>query len=678
VTRSRGVLSLFGLICASSIAVLPAPVHAAQDDLSVIAENFNVAADGSLTVTIAVPTRLAATDLSTALIAVTVEQRVNKPEDLGHIIDRTLTRPDDTVAISPACCAGPQPGQFTFSIPLEDAEVLPSALSIPRAGLYPVTIALQRDGRIVSTVLTFLNRLPAADEGVTTDVDRLSVALAIGTHSAVHLDSKGTTSLDEQSTVAEMTALADSLDALNAHAFPATVRISPAVLNSLQGLDPALFTRLIASLQLHQVLAEPEWPLDPSVAAAAGQGSLYTSWLRDGQARLVDLGLGPAIISRSTIFADQPVSAQGLMLRRDLGAGLMVMTPQSYDDLVLDGAIGKYSDYTGALFAADLPNDTTFDVAVVDHTISDLFAHPLATPELTRIYALAELLALRQKIETSGASLQRHAVLIATPDLGVPDAGLIGAITALIGETPGLTAATLDDVALRTDRFLFDGEEQPVTLPDISGAAVQQRVFRQVKLQNEIDTVASMLPADNDRPKGWSDLAELLPTSALDDVDAATMDTAIRAELAEIRDAVQVPAAYTVNLPGRRGTVRVRLLNTSEVPLLVKVQLTSPSGKLVFANDPLPVLLAPGVPTNIPINVKALSNGTSPVSLDVFTPSNVALGDPVPLQFRVNALGVANVLTVALFSLVLLWWLLHLRRSLRKRRQQTPATLPDL
>ncbi|MEP7112548.1 MAG: DUF6049 family protein [Ilumatobacteraceae bacterium] len=675
-TRRSGLLSLFGLICASCVALLPSPAHAAQGDLQLIGQTFNIAADGSLTVTIALPASLTNTDLSTTLIAVTVEQRVNKREDLAPIVNRTLSRRDDTVAFSPSCCVGPQPGQLTFSIPLELSEVRPDALSIPRAGLYPVTIALQREGRILSTVLTFINRLPAPDESGG-DPDSISVALAIGTHSAVHVDSKGVTGLDDQSTIAEMTALADTLDALTANKFPSTVRIAPEVLNGLQALDLGLFTRLVASLQLHQVSAEPQWPIDPSTAAAAGQGSLYTSWLRDGQDRLVGLGLGPAIISRSTIFVDQPISAEGLTLRRNLGAGLMVMTPQLYDDLVPHGAIGLYSDYTGALFAAELPNDTAFDVAVVDHSISNLLVHPLATPELTRIYAVADMLALRQKLEIDGANLRRHAVLIATPDLGVPDASLIGAITALVGQTPGLTAATLDDLAVRTDRYLNDGAEQPVTLPQIDGVEVQKRISMQANLNSEIDAVASMLPGDSDRPNGWRDLADLLPTTALDDLNAELMDVTVRAELTEIRNAIEVPPAYSVNLSGRESTVRVRFVNTSDVPLLIKVQLSSPPGKLVFANDPQPVLLAPGVPTNIPIGVRALSNGTSGVSLDVFTPNDSRLADTVPMEFQVNALGVGNVLTIALFGLVVVWWLQNARSTRRKRRQLRAATLPD-
>ena len=672
-TRCRALLTAFGLISTSFVALLPVPVEAAQDDLQLVAQNFNIATDGSLTATIALPSRLIGTDLSTALFAITVAERVDKREDLLPIVTGALSRPDDTVVISPLCCPGPQPGQYTISIPLEVSEVRSDALSIPRTGLYPVTIELQRGGRILSTVLTFINRLSGVGEDAD-DVGPLSVAVAVGTKSTVHLDSQGTTSVDNASTIDEMTSLADTLDALTVNKMPATVRLAPAVLAALQTLNPTLFARLIASLQAHQVEVEPQWPIDPSAAATAGQNALYTSWLRDGQSRLAGLGLGPSTLTPSTILVDQPIGEEGAVLRYNLGAELMVTTPDLYK--TLPGSIKEFSDYKGELVPARLPNNSVLDVAVVDNIISDLFVHPLATPELTRIYAVANLLALRQWIAIGGESPRQRAVVLAMPDLSVPEAGVIGPLTALIAETPGLTAATLDDVAFRTDRLVIDGEEKPVTLPTVDDKTLSTRIFRQAKLNNDIDAVASMLPADNERPKGWRDLAALLPTTALDDAGAAALDTAVRGDLDQIRNAVQLPPAYTVTLSGRSSTVRVRFLNNSDVPLQIKVQLTSPPGKLVFNNDPQPVLLPPGVPVNVPINVVARSNGTSGVSLDVFTPNDVKLGDTVPLKFRVKALGVGNVLTIALFGLVLLWWFQHMVSAWRKRRQSRPATLP--
>jgi hypothetical protein len=674
VTPRQGLVALFGLICTSLIVWQPAAVEAAKGDLQLITQSFNVTADGSLTATLALPAKLSGTDLASASIAVTVYPIVNDRLTVNNLIGPpiNLPLPNDEVTIFPGCCAGPQPGQITVSVPLETDGARPDALNVPNAGLYPVTFAVQRDGRVISEVLSFVNRLPAAADKV--NGEPMPIAMAIGTHSAAHLDSKATISVDP-TTVAEMTSLADTLDVLSANKFPATVRVEPAVLNGLQELNSGLFDRLIAALQFHRVVAEPQWPLDPSAAAWAKQDLLYASWLRDGEDRFARLGLGPSVVSSASILVDRTIGADGAALRRLGGAQLMVMTPTVYDEL--PGTIKIFSDFEGGLIPAHLPNGAVLDAAVVDHTISAMLVNPFETSELTTIYAVAGLLALRQSIVISGDSPQRHAVVIGTPDLGVPDALLLRSITALMAVTPGLAAATLDDVALRTDRLLAHGQEQPVTLPSSNGAALATRIFTQGALNNEIDAVASMLPIDSDKPKGWRDLANLLPTTALDDADAEGMVTNIRDELASIRDAVQIPTAYTINLPGKRSTVRVRFLNNSDTPLKIKVRLSSPSGKLVFTNSDQPVVLEPGVPLPIPIPVEARSNGTSGVSLDVSTPNDVPIGSTVPLKFRVKALGVGNVLTAVLFGLVLLWWLEHFRATKKKRRTRTPATLPE-
>lgn len=672
-TSRQGLLALFGLICTSLIAWQPLTVEAAQGDLKLITQSFNVAADGSLTATLALPATLADTDLATVAIVVAVYPEVNDRESVRSLIGPpiSLPLPNDVVTIAPGCCAESQRGQFTVSVPLEADAARPDALNVPNAGLYPVTFAVRRDGRAIAQVLSFVNRLPASGEKV--DLGAMPIAMAIGTHSAVHLDSKATISVDP-TTVAEMTSLANTLDVLTANKYEATVRIAPAVLNGLQELNSGLFGRLIAALQLHKVVAEPQWPLDPSAAAAAKEDLLYASWLRNGEDRFAGLGLGPSVVSSATILVDGPIGADGAALRRLGGAQLMVMTPAVYDGLA--GTIKIFSDYKGGLVPADLPDGAVLDTAVVDHTISALLVAPFETPELTRIYAVAGLLALRQSLLISGESLQRHAVVIGTPDLGVPDARLLGSITALMATTPGLAAATLDDVALRTDRMLIHGQEQPVTLPPSSGTALAARIFTKADLSNEIDAVASMLPNDSDKPKGWRDLANLLPTTALDDAAAQAMVTNIRAELAAIRDAVQIPTAYTINLPGKRSTVRIRFLNNSDTALKIKVSLTSPPGKLVFVNDDRPVTLEPGVPLQILIPVEARSNGTSGASLDVSTPNDVRIGSTVPLKFHVNILF-GNVLTAVLFGLVLLWWLEHFRATRKKRRSPRPATLPE-
>ena len=122
--------------------------------------------------------------------------------------------------------------------------------------------------------------------------------------------------------------------------------------------------------------------------------------------------------------------------------------------------------------------------------------HPLATPELTRIYAVANLLALRQRLETGAQPVtarraDRHARPRRTR-CGAPrfDHRID------LGERPGSAAATLDEVARRAPTGTSSTERSnPSRCPISMARSVQQRIFRQAQFDNEINTVASMLPA---------------------------------------------------------------------------------------------------------------------------------------------------------------------------------------
>ncbi len=159
-TPRQGLLALFALIGTSLIVEQPSTVQAARGDLQLVAQSFNVAADGSLTATLALPAELTDTDLVMSDVVVTVYQRADKREDVARATFGTLPGPHDSVILPPGCCVRPRPGQFNVSVPLEIPEVRPDALSIPRAGVYPFTISLEGDGRVLANVVSFINRLP--------------------------------------------------------------------------------------------------------------------------------------------------------------------------------------------------------------------------------------------------------------------------------------------------------------------------------------------------------------------------------------------------------------------------------------------------------------------------------------------------------------------------------------
>lgn len=667
-TRRLGLFALLGWFGAS-LVVAATPVAAARGDLTLISQEFNIAADGAFAPVVELPAELVNTDLSAAVITVSVYPRISDRSTVVGNLGGALSRPTDTVTIPRDKWIFAATNQLAVTVPLEVGPADRDALAVPSRGLAAVQIAVQINAQTRAALVTFINRLPTADDGGAAP-DAMLIGMAIGAHTSTSVDSSGTAVLDPAAAT-EYGKLADTLEHIGT-TMPTTIKVDPQALTGLQATDPSLFDRVVTSLQKQQVVAEPLWPIDPSVAAAAGQQALYTTWLRDG-ARTLRSQLQNSV-SRSTVFVDRPISAEGATLLSNLDAELMVITPSIYD--TLGGSIKQYSDSTGELAAADLTDNDSINVGVIDHAISELLAHPLASPVQTAIVVVAQLLAVRERIEALGGVPHSHAVLLGMPDLGVPEAALTQRITTLIAATPGLAPTGLDRIALSTDRYISDGQEQRVTLPTVDGVALQRRVFTQARFGNDIDVVASMLPADDPRPAGWRARIALLPTPALNDADAATLTKQVDDELAALRAAVRMPVVSTVNLSGRRSTVRLRFNNDSDVPLSIKVLLSSPTGKLEFADDPEPIVLEPRSSREIPFSVVAKSNGTSGVTLETFAPNDVPLGSPVAMEFRVNALGLGNVVTVALVTLVLLWWLQHARSVRRKRRLQTPATLP--
>ena len=120
----------------------------------------------------------------------------------------------------------------------------------------------------------------------------------------------------------------------------------------------------------------------------------------------------------------------------------------------------------------------------------------------------------------------------------------------------------------------------------------------------------------------------------------------------------------------------ITLKNNADIPLTVRVRMSSP--KLQFPDGDQTVELPPQSFTEVKIKITALSNGTTGVTLEVFTPlGDVRLAPPVPLTASINALsGVANLLTGAALLVLLTWWVRHVRRPLAgrtRRRGREPS-----
>jgi len=649
-----------GVACAS---LLPAASPAAAEGplrLQLVAQSFNVTATGSVTMTVQVPAAVQADDADFS-VSITAYRPLAGREAVGAALEGELNRSVDTVELEPEQLFRPVPGQLQFVVPVEVTTRTRTALQMSKPGVYPVLVEYRVAGDEAAELVTFVHRVPSDKE---TSEQPLSVAFALATRQPVRLADDGAVVID-QPTVDELQRLTDLLDRAPV---PITVQVPPAVLVHLVDTDPALARRLAAAIERNDLLSSPSLPIDVSSAAAAGKSALYTQWLRDGEDALAAAVDQPS--QRTLVFTPATVSTGGAALLRDLGARLLVMPPDVFAALGPDSAAANPSGLVGL----DLGDGVSIDAAVIDRATAAVLESDdnLLAAIVTASNLLAERAALAETDEPT-----RHGFIIGAADLGLPPLEPFLSIAELLAETPGVRVTTLDDLSVRADRVTADGQPVLLRLPDTAADDVAQRSTLADELAAQSVAVASMLPEGDRRTAEWSRLTAVLPTSGLSDAQATAISTRIRQEQQSILSAIEVPDGFSVNLTGRRGTVRVSLRNNAPVPLDVRVQMTA--SKLQFPEPPPTVTLAPGAFTEVQIEVVALSNGRIPATLDIFTPQgDTRLAPPVPVTLSLTALsGIGNLVTGAALLVLLTWWVRHIRRGRRQRTADRATTLPD-
>lgn len=669
--RTGGLLTMCAVAAIGAVAPTRYVADAAAPTFGLVQQTFNVPAEGTLRLRVSLPKGVALPVDFT--IAVTAFRPVATRNEVADAVNGVVGSSIDTVTLLPLAVPRPATGQLQVDVPTEITTKTKPALQLSAPGVYPLAVELREGKEVLAELHTFVHRVPGDAE---TAEDPLLVAVAMSTEAPVSLDDRAKVQIDD-ATVTELTTLAEVLEQSKVSV---AVRIPPAVLTALADTGAegaALSDRLSTALDRHELLSSPALPLDPSLAAGADQGSVYTQWLRDGEDALA--GFADVSSRRTVGLVDQPLSEQGGNLLRNLGARMLLLPPDLYD--ALPNSFGGFTDTT-QLVQIQVAENITIDATVTDRTAGPKLARNTTTPLLSAIHQVADLLAARQQIEDQGGEPSRHAITLAAPDLSLPSTSGFGEFTALLATTPGLRPATLDEVSVRTDQLLGPDGLVVVNLPTSVDGDLQPRIDLLTALGLEAASTSSMLPDDDSRLPEWSRLIDVLPTSALTDTQAAGIATALRAQFDGLKSSVTVPTGFSFNLTSKRGSVPVTLRNDADIPLKVRVRMTSP--KLTFPDGDQTVELAPRAFKEVRVNIEARTNGTSNVTLEVFTPLGDALIAPaVPLTASIrNLAGVGNMVTGAALLVLLTWWVRHWRRNQRGRRaaeatNRHPATRAD-
>jgi hypothetical protein len=564
---------------------------------------------------------------------------------------------------------------LSVGLATETADETDDALSVGSAGVHPVTITV-RVGARRAVLRSYVYRAPL-DAGT---VDALSIGLLMGQTSSPEISDEGVVGVTTAQRI-ELGALADSLDAVHAAATglgvevpPHAVAVQPSTLQAVGLDDPDLAARLQPLLAESELVAEPRLPLEPGAAAAADDPThdtvaLYTSLFSQGEDQLAAAVPG-ARIDRSLWLGDDALSDDGAILRRQLGTRLMVLPYEVYDQL--EGSTHDLVDTT-QLLTVELPDGTDLPAAIGDPHLEPQLDGAAAHPFATAIDVVADLLVMRREIEDDAGLVDRHGILLARSDHAALDPTFTRDLVTLLLSTPGLQLVDPADLGTSVTRWVLDGLPVTLQLPDHDGVDLAPRLALIDELSDGVVSYGSMLPDDDPRFARWSTILDAMPSTAVADDDADAMAETMRADFATFHDAIEVDAS-SFTLTGRNSDVRFALRNLTDVPLKVRVSLSSP--KIRFPKGDQVIELPPGESFPVTFEAEALSNGTSSVFLRVYVPAenrDVQIVDEQVLTARVNSFaGLGQLVTGAGLLLVLTWWVRHWRQA---RRTQLSAQI---
>lgn len=557
----------------------------------------------------------------------------------------------------------PSEAVLELSVPTDTDISIAERLEFNDDGIHPIVVQLRIDDQVIARHGTVVERRSNSDS-TPPSVD-LSLFGAI--------EDPGPSGSDAEyaDAVAEFSGLVADAEAIEA---PLTLAVPPSVVlesvdsGAVDGDDPMLLADDV-------LLAAPATPFDVSSAVAIDRVDAFTRQLVLGENLVADaIGQKP---TREIWPATSELSAPAAQTLRDLGVRFLAMPGDVYQATIA-------SDPTAPVPSVDrfiqlpLPDGGEMPTLLLDEDLGAALT-PDATDAILAAMTSTEWsietiasLRLEQIAAPTDERLDERSHLIAVPGLGAFDPRLIVELERLSTTTDAIRFSSARDLTSNT--ATVDTGDDP-QLPDVAGPSLEPRLQRLNDVSDQLAPVASMLPDGDPRPSEWAQRLDSFVSTAFDEESVDAELEQLVAEAQAIRAGVVAPEPFTFTLTGREGSIDIRIGNELDEPVDVVVRLTSP--RLDFPDGDIAVTLEPNDVTVVPVPVAARSNGTSPVMVDILTPSLDPLTDSVTLTSRSTAFtGLGLVLTAGFLLILATWWFSHWRTRRRTSSANTPAPEP--
>jgi len=662
--RWVSVSILSALLIALSMIAIPTPTATAADyRLDVVAGRFTVRVGDRVILSVATPSDDAITTLLTDP-ATTATAALSAPittrETVASIVAGGGFEPESqTSLVGPLFRASILNNTPVFQINLPTSSVQRRAsLRFVSDGLRAIRVTATASNGRIAQLTTFLNVVSSRS------YRQLPVYFVVDVDGAPSLQPNGTIQIGD----AERDRLRKLQDILVRK--PAAVRVSirlrPELVNSLQRAstpeDQQLFADLRSKLAESDVLVGTFRPSSVAAYAAAELKAAFEAQLLRGES-VLDSVNGPNLSTRSVWVTTEPLDTAAVDLLRSLGVTNLI-------------AVGDAVQFFGTETDPARPyairsSSGGVVLSLADTRYAQLLDQPTGTTHESAIAIAAEIIAQRARITNSAigpAALATRQVILASAT-GVPAEPLIAsAVLRFLRAAP--------QVSLRSSRDLAPSLEglariQPPAITTVDALAIQTRTNAALAA---VESVREVLATNAGVADNWTEVIDVANDTSLTEERRNEYLQAVLTQVDSVRNAVALPSS-SFTFGSRESQLRLSLDNSSNFALSMRLQATSPAGKMTFTPSSIDIVIPANGQQEVVINATARSNGLIPVELMLMSPSGAVL-DVAEVRVRVNAIaGLGRGVSAVFLVLLAAWWGIHTRRQLKQKKTKKHPTL---